>query len=117
MLNSSSATSAICNFCLSQPADWLFVSAFGFLRVLKTDDGTPLLQSDDGRWAACLECAPLIEDGNVPALTERVVDAVITRTGLVLSIRDRGALASQYQQHFSSLLALPMTRQPLPGRA
>jgi hypothetical protein len=65
---------AICDFCSSQEVFQVFMAEDFTAVEVATPDGHPVYLNSTGGWAACHECAKLVESARWDELLERCFD-------------------------------------------
>lgn len=99
-----------CDFCSALDPVCMFVLAerMSVLLVDGNDELTGGTTDSDGQWAACAECASLVEAGSAGKLTARVARAIEAKEG-------RPAARPTLYQMYVALLAQPRLRVELSG--
>ncbi len=67
----------ICDFCSDLNPVAMFTIPSGGAAGVSDGDSIAIFHDRDSRWAACAECAELVEAGDSVAVAERSIDALV----------------------------------------
>lgn len=97
-----------CDFCGQADPVCMFVltERLGLVALTQGDDLLPLTQDSDGLWAACGECAAIIETGSAARLAARVARHIEAMQG-------RPVMRDVLYKMYVALLAQPRLRVEL----